>query len=67
MMLEPNQIPKEYFKDCDRCSKVYGSFGCCVTVSNEWVYDCIKGHKEHLDKAIHRLTQEEDDPHSDWL
>lgn len=45
---------KEYVpvaKDCEHCSKKRGSFGCCSTVSNNWVYSCAEGQKEWvLDK-----------------
>lgn len=45
---------KEYVpvaKDCEHCSKKKGSFGCCSTVSNNWVYSCAEGQKEWtLDK-----------------
>lgn len=42
---------KEYVpvaKDCEHCSKKRGSFGCCSTVSNNWVYSCAEGQKEWL-------------------
>lgn len=42
---------KEYVpvaKDCEHCLKKKGSFGCCSTVSNNWVYACAEGHKEWL-------------------
>lgn len=35
------------FKDCEHCSKTYGTLGCCDTVSNEWVYSCKEGHDEY--------------------
>lgn len=45
---------KEYVpvaKDCEHCTKKRGSFGCCSTVSNNWVYSCAEGQKEWaLDK-----------------
>lgn len=42
---------KEYVpvvKDCEHCSKARGSFGCCSTVSNNWVHACVEGHTEWL-------------------
>lgn len=35
-------------RDCEHCSRTYGTFGCCTTVSNEWVYSCKVGQKEYL-------------------
>lgn len=35
--------------DCQKCSKVYGSFGCCSTVNNEWKYSCREGMREYID------------------
>lgn len=35
-------------KDCEHCSKTYGTLGCCDTVSNEWVYSCKEGQREYL-------------------
>lgn len=66
-MLEPEKIPKAYYKDCDRCYNTFGSFGCCVTVNNEIFYDCVTGHKKELDQVIRRLSQEEEDARADWL
>ena len=37
-------------KDCDHCSKVYGTLGCCTTVSNKWVYFCEEGHKQYAER-----------------
>ena len=41
-------IDLEQIKDCDHCSYTFGSFGCCVTVNNEWVYSCREGQREYL-------------------
>ena len=35
-------------RDCEHCSKTYGSLGCCDTVSNKWVYSCEEGQREYL-------------------
>ena len=35
-------------KDCEHCSKTYGTLGCCDTVSNKWVYSCKEGQREFL-------------------
>jgi hypothetical protein len=35
-------------RDCEHCSKTYGSLGCCDTVSNKWVYSCKEGQREYL-------------------
>ena len=35
-------------KDCEHCSKTYGTLGCCDTVNNEWVYSCKEGQREYL-------------------
>jgi hypothetical protein len=35
-------------KDCEHCSKIYGTLGCCDTVSNKWVYSCKEGQREYL-------------------
>lgn len=35
-------------KDCEHCSKTYGTLGCCDTVSNEWAYSCKEGQREYL-------------------
>lgn len=35
-------------RDCEHCSKTYGTLGCCDTVSNEWVYSCKEGQREYL-------------------
>ena len=60
MSYKPEKIPKELYKDCERCTKTYGTLGCCDTVSNEWVYDCVEGHKEFIDRAIYRLEREKE-------
>ena len=60
MSYKPEKIPKELYKDCERCAKTYGTLGCCDTVSNEWVYDCVEGHKEFIDRAIYRLEKEKE-------
>lgn len=41
-------IGLEQIKDCDHCSKTYGTLGCCTTVNNKWVYSCTKGQKEYV-------------------
>lgn len=41
-------IGLEQIKDCDHCSKTYGTLGCCATVSNKWVYSCTEGQKEYI-------------------
>ena len=38
---------KPDFADCEKCSKIYGTFGCCSTVSNEWIYSCLEGMLEY--------------------
>jgi len=35
-------------RDCEHCSKTYGSLGCCDTVSNKWVYSCKEGQREYI-------------------
>ena len=35
-------------RDCEHCSKTYGTLGCCTTVSNKWVYSCKEGQREYL-------------------
>lgn len=42
-----NQKPI-FGRDCEHCSKTYGTLGCCDTVSNEWVYSCKEGQREYL-------------------
>lgn len=44
----PSVIPKKRtdkpdFADCEKCSKTYGTLGCCSTVNNKWVYFCLEG------------------------
>ena len=52
---------KEYVpvaKSCEHCSRKRGSFGCCSTVSNNWVYSCAEGQKEWvLDKIRAEIEQ----------
>ena len=43
--VEPNR-GKPDFADCEKCSRTYGTFGCCSTVGNEWVYSCLEGMLE---------------------
>jgi len=45
---EKQKVLKEL--DCEHCSRVYGTLGCCTTVSNEWVYSCEEGHREYEEK-----------------
>ena len=33
MSYKPEKIPKELYKDCERCAKTYGTLGCCDTVN----------------------------------
>ena len=35
-------------RDCEHCSKIYGTLECCDSVSNKWVYSCKEGHREYL-------------------
>lgn len=42
------KIDLEQIKDCDHCWNTVGSFGCCDTVNNEWVYFCVEGQKKYL-------------------
>ena len=35
-------------RDCEHCSKTYGTLGCCDCVSNKWVYSCKEGQREYL-------------------
>lgn len=35
-------------RDCEHCSKTYGTLECCTTVSNKWVYSCKEGQREYL-------------------
>lgn len=37
-------------RDCEHCSRIYGTLGCCSTVSNKWVYSCEEGHKEYKER-----------------
>lgn len=37
-------------RDCEHCSNVYGTLGCCTTVSNKWVYSCEEGHKQYAER-----------------
>lgn len=37
-------------RDCKHCSKVYGTLGCCTTVSNKWIYSCEEGHKQYAER-----------------
>lgn len=48
----PSVAPKKRtgkpdFADCEKCSKIYGTLGCCSTVSNEWVYSCLEGMTDY--------------------
>ena len=46
-------------KDCEHCSKTYGTLGCCDTVSNKWVYSCKEGQREYLlDKIKSEIEQD---------
>ena len=47
-------------RDCEHCSKTYGTLGCCTTVSNKWVYSCKIGQKEYiLDKIRAEIEKQE--------
>ena len=43
--------------DCSRCSRTYGTLGCCSTVSNKWYYSCEEGMKEYTDSAISKTWE----------
>lgn len=43
--IEPNK--SRPYGDCTKCTHVYGTLGCCTTVSNEWVYDCDNGMAQY--------------------
>ena len=43
--------------DCSRCSRTYGTLGCCSTVSNKWYYSCKEGMKEYTDSAISKTWE----------
>ena len=46
-------------RDCEHCSKTYGTLGCCTTVSNKWVYSCKEGQREYLlDKIRAEIERE---------
>ena len=54
-------IGLEQIKDCDHCSKTYGTLGCCTTVNNQWVYSCTEGQKEYIiDRVLEMLDKEID-------
>lgn len=53
-----NLVNLEQIKDCDHCSKTYGTLGCCTTVNNKWVYSCTEGQKEYI---IGRVLESIDD------
>ena len=42
-------------RDCEHCSRTYGTLGCCSTVSNKWVYSCEEGHREYEER--HKETE----------
>lgn len=45
--LKEYEQKKSVNRDCEHCSKTYGTLGCCTTVHNEWVYSCEEGHREY--------------------
>lgn len=48
-------------RDCEHCSKTYGTLGCCTTVSNKWVYSCKEGQREYLLDQIRAEIDEQYD------
>lgn len=48
-------------RDCEHCSKTYGTLGCCDTVSNEWMYSCKEGQREYLLDKIRAEIEELDE------
>lgn len=54
-------------RDCEHCSKTYGTLGCCTTVSNKWVYSCKKGQREYLlDKIRAEILEEKEHAYADF-
>lgn len=56
------QCEKDIYKhvrhgDCSRCSRTYGTLGCCSTVSNKRYYSCEEGMKEYTDSAINKTWE----------
>lgn len=48
-------------KDCEHCANVYGTLGCCDTISNHWVYDCENGMEQY------RLQHQRNKGMSDYI
>lgn len=54
------KIDLEQIKDCDHCSHIFGSLGCCDAVNNEWVYSCKEGQKKYLlDRVLAIIDENE--------
>ena len=60
-LLKTSDLPMEQYEDaldtaikilagidCEKCSRTYGSLGCCDTVNNKWVYYCKEGQREYI-------------------
>lgn len=64
-MSEEKKYPNHPVGNCQKCSKTYGSLGCCDTVNNELRYYCEEGQmewdtaKEHLNFCAVTLSQDE--------
>lgn len=40
------KYPDHRVGNCQKCSRTFGTIGCCSTVSNEWEYYCEDGQNE---------------------
>lgn len=40
------KYPNHRVGNCQKCSRTFGSLGCCDTFSNEWRYYCEDGQNE---------------------
>lgn len=47
------KYPDQRVGNCQKCSRTFGSQGCCSTVSNEWQYYCEDGQAEWQEKHNH--------------
>jgi len=48
-------------RDCDHCSRTFGTLGCCDTDNNKWIYHCTEGKKEYAEQHADKKMRTSDD------